>query len=184
MRRPPRDRREYTADLVREVITLAQSIGIRPAAEQMGVPVSTVHKWVSGQARQESLAEADASRGSMADALERIAWLILDALPEKIEKANLQQAATSAAIAIDKARLLRGEPSSITSTVTNGVDISATIRSDPEACRHAVELLGRLTGRAPESRRIGLVGEPGPVGEPAALDAPESDAPGRGGGPD
>jgi hypothetical protein len=82
-------------------------------ARQLGIPAKTLENWAKGDRHPESAEMGERKSGSMADALEGVAWKLLDALPGKVEKASLSHTATAMGIAIDKCRLLRGEPTAI-----------------------------------------------------------------------
>lgn len=80
-------------------------------ATQLGIPKQTIHHWVKhGTAPQPS----DAKKSDLAAKLDEVAHQLADAMPGKIEKAGLQQVAVSLGITIEKARLLRDQPTSIT----------------------------------------------------------------------
>lgn len=91
----------------------ANNGNVELTAHEMGIPRGTLQYWERGEVHPEVIKIKLEERLPLADRLEQLAHMLADALPDKIENANLQQAATSMAIAIDKMRLLRGEPTSI-----------------------------------------------------------------------
>jgi transposase-like protein len=91
---------------------------IAETQRQIGIPYRTLANWAAEE-RNGTMHEDVANLGNikkidLAQRLEEIARELADAMPDKIERANLQQVATSMAIAIDKMQLLRGAPTSIT----------------------------------------------------------------------
>jgi transposase-like protein len=114
-------RRRYTDDdRANALAALAANGGnVKRTAEQLGIPLQTLHSWASGARHPEASTSAEPKKGPMADRLEEIAWQLLEAIPGKIANAPLSQVATGMGIAIDKARLLRGEPTQIAETRTD-----------------------------------------------------------------
>lgn len=85
-------------------------------ARQVGVPLTTLRQWSTGDRHPEATQMSIEKSRDMAQALQDLAWKLIDALPDKIEGATLNQTATALGISIDKARLLRDEPTQITKT--------------------------------------------------------------------
>jgi transposase-like protein len=110
-------RRRYTDDeRATALAALAANGGnVARTAAQLGIPEKTLEHWSKGDRHPEAAKMGDQKRGPMADALLEVAWKLLDSIPAKIRQAPLNQTATAMGIALDKARLLRGEPTSITS---------------------------------------------------------------------
>lgn len=91
------------------MVALAANGGnIKATAAALGIAPRTLRRWRDGGA-----GVPPENKLSLADILEDVARKILDAMPDKIEGADLKSAALAVAIAIDKARLLRGEATSI-----------------------------------------------------------------------
>jgi hypothetical protein len=86
---------------------------VNQTARQLNIPEPTVRHWANGNVHPDVVKDHEEKKESMAVALDRVAQQLLDAIPGKIDKANLSHTATAMGIAIDKARLLRGEPTSI-----------------------------------------------------------------------
>lgn len=121
-----RERAEFVA-LVGSGVTLTEACGIK------GIPDSTGSAWMRGR----TAATCDDSKlvaqekDNLADAIERVVWLLVRAVPGKIKKAGLGAVSTSIGIGIDKIRLLREQPTSIVSSssanpaerVTNSVNM-------------------------------------------------------------
>lgn len=165
-------RRRYSDDdRAAALAALAANGGnVARTAARLGIPVKTLANWARGDRHPEAAQLGERKKGDMAAALEAVAWQILDALPHKIGKAPLNQAAVALGIAIDKARLLRGEPTEIRRDDLPGLD---ALLHDPAAAAHAAALLERLTARPDDPGRAGLVREPGEVGQPAAPHPPQ-----------
>jgi transposase-like protein len=87
-------------------------------AKQLGIPMKTLHCWARGERHPEAAQAGERTKQEMAKALEAIAWQLLDAMGDKkrIKEATLVQVATAMAIAIDKARILQSQPTSITAS--------------------------------------------------------------------
>src|SRR4029453_14823292 len=85
---------------------------VRRTAAQLGVPKATLQGWASGDRHPEASAHAAGKKPDMADALEAVAWKLIEALPGKVARASLSQTAVAAGIAIEKMRLLREPPTS------------------------------------------------------------------------
>jgi len=95
-------------------------------SRETGVPVSTLHEWKKGEHLSETVPELrKEKRGTLASQLEAIAWKILDVLPDKLEDASARELATTLGIVIDKAQLLRGQPTEhtmVSSSVAGELD--------------------------------------------------------------
>lgn len=92
-------------------------------ARQLGIPDATLRHWARMDRHPEAATMADEKKPDMATALDVVAWKLLDAIESKIGAAPLNQTAVAMGIAIDKARLLRGQPTEITDA-TARVDLS------------------------------------------------------------
>lgn len=108
-------KRRYTDDeRAAALAALAANGGnVFRTAAQLGIPATTIKNWAKGYRHPEAAEMGEQKKGPMADALEAVAWKLLDSIPSKIAKATLAQVSTSMGISIDKARLLRGEPTNI-----------------------------------------------------------------------
>lgn len=166
-------RRRYSdEDRANALAALAANGGnIKRTADKLHIPVRTLENWTKGRRHPEATQMADRKKGDMAAALERIAWALLDALPGKIDKAPLNHATVALGIAIDKARLLRGEPTEIRRDEFPG--LSESVARDPVAALAAATLLERVTAGPDDPGRAGLAREPGAVGLPAPPDPPQ-----------
>lgn len=111
----PRMARRYSdEDRADALAALAANGGnVTGTARQLGVPRNTLLMWSRGDRHPEALADAIPKKLGLADRLDEVARLLVDAMPAKIAKASLAQLAVAAGIAIEKARLLRGQPTAI-----------------------------------------------------------------------
>lgn len=110
-----RERRRYSdEERAAALAALAANGGnVGRTARELGIAETTVRHWATGDRHPEAAQMGERKKQDMATALEGVAWKLLRSLPKKVAKAPLNQAATAMGIAIDKARLLRGEPTQI-----------------------------------------------------------------------
>jgi transposase-like protein len=110
-------RRRYSDEERAEALAMlsANGGGVERTAEQLGIPVETLRNWSQGRRHPEAVQMAADKKGPLADRLEHLAHVLLDELarPGKRAAAGLQQLATTFAIAVDKMRLLREQPTLI-----------------------------------------------------------------------
>lgn len=115
--------RNYSDDDKAEVLAYFDACNNqRMAARDYKIPLRTLQRWIEQRDKQAEGIETSApdanvvaeKKADLADKLEALAHKLVDAAHGKIEDAYLQPTMTSAAIAIDKMRLLRDEPTSIT----------------------------------------------------------------------
>lgn len=154
-------KRRYTdADRVNALAALKANGGnINLTSRQTGIPHTTIRYWANGARHPEAADQAEEAYEPLADRLELVAQQLVDAIPAKIGKANLVQIVTSIGIAVDKARLLRGEATSISGRAEQPIDL--TKLTDEELDEYE-----RLIRKA-ESGTGGPCGpgEPGEAGE-------------------
>jgi len=100
---------------------------ITKTATQLGLPRVTLRAWAHRLSGITQAVEAKIPQHvkSLADRLDEIAHLCCDAIPGKIEKAALSQVSVSLAIAVDKMRLLRDQPTAITQDLTTEQRVEA-----------------------------------------------------------
>lgn len=152
---------------------LANGGNVFRTSREIDIPSKTLEHWVKGEARPEAATTGEQKRGTMAEELERVAWKLLGSIEGKIESAPLSHTATAMGIAIDKARLLRGQPTTITQHDERR-SIVAAVLHDPAACDAVTSALERFTcGESqPGPLRDARIG--GEVDVPAAPLTPES----------
>jgi len=105
-------RRSYSdADKATALAALDANGGnVKRTASQLNIPHKTLDDWAHGRKLHPAVAELrTVKKGALADKFENLAHHLLDAMPEKIQKATLSQCAVTAGIAVDKAKILRGE---------------------------------------------------------------------------
>ena len=123
-----RHKRSWTASEVATALAMVQACGgsVEAASRECGVPVRTLYRWIAdqpariGETEKRRTARArmveaalPGARALLADKLERVANRCFDAItPAKVRASkDIRALATSGAIAIDKMRLLREQPS-------------------------------------------------------------------------
>lgn len=108
-------KRRYTDEERAQALAALTANGnnVSRTAGQIGIPPATLTSWHRGLRHPEATQMCHEKKGPLADRLEEVAGKLLDAIADKIQGASLQQIATAMGIAIDKARLLRGEPTAI-----------------------------------------------------------------------
>lgn len=92
----------------------ANNGNLRRTARALKVPKSTLERWKKNQINPEVSRLRSQEKQNLADAIESVVWEIVGAMPEKIEKAGLKDSAIAVGTGIDKFRLLRDQPTSIT----------------------------------------------------------------------
>ena len=103
----------------------ANAGNLRRTSRQIGIPVTTLWDWRNGRGTNGDVSELRTQKkGELAGELTEIAWKLAGDLQrgEKRRKASLVQIATSMAIVIDKALLLRGQPTSVSQDADVGYD--------------------------------------------------------------
>lgn len=101
-----------------EALALVDANGgnVNETARMLGIPGSTVAKWVDGK-RPVNIDVVNMAKGKrlpLADALEDMVYVALDYLPKALGRANAQQIAISIGILTEKMLLLRGQATVIT----------------------------------------------------------------------
>lgn len=115
-RKPGEKPRVYTDNDVLNATVMVEVNGgnVLKTSRELGIPLATLWTWVNGRKRASLLKLKEERKGDLAEALEELAWQVLESTPRKIEGASLKDATLSLAIAVDKMRLLRGQPTTIT----------------------------------------------------------------------
>ena len=110
------------------------------ASLEVGIPAPTIREWFRGQIHSEITEIRNGTRVELADRCEALAHEMADSLPQKIEEATLLQTTTAMAITIDKMRLLREQPTTISQS-------HRTVTKD-DLLNRLRELAGRTGGRS------------------------------------
>lgn len=151
-------RRQYSDDekSVAIAILRANRGNLNETRRIVDIPVGTLRRWNLGDGYNPVVEMSQEERQRViADRLETIIHRLLDIVPNKENEATLQQTMTSVAIAIDKMRLLREQPTSITQR-EQGVN--------------AAELLERLRSALPDIEGPATI--PMAPGHPSRLGPP------------
>lgn len=110
-------RRRYTdEDRAFALAALAANGGVvARTAKHLSIPEVTLRQWATGKRHPEAAQMSDAKKVSLAERFDAFAERVLRlTTDEDITTATLKDRFTAAGIAVDKARLLRGEPTEIT----------------------------------------------------------------------
>ena len=118
-----RVRRTYSDSQIAEALAMLKGCGgnLSRASGETGVPRKTLERWAKGDSNRvnapevaEEMAEMrQQTATSIADRLENLIGQILDVAPGKLGDAPFGQSMTGLAIAVDKMRLLRDQPTQI-----------------------------------------------------------------------
>lgn len=116
--RPQKRKKAYSDTFKSQTVALADILQNGEQAGQiMGVSKSNVSLWRRHPDLQPGLEKAIVER-NLVEALDHMAWRIVDTMPDKMEDASLSQLAHALSVTIDKAQLLRGNPTSISQSQT------------------------------------------------------------------
>ncbi len=127
--RPPEIRSYSDADKADALLALEVSGGnVFLTAKLIGIPRCTLSEWARGKYINEDVLKLQQDkRPLLSQRLKDYAGLVCDILPSKLLTANVVQAATAMAIAIDKALLLDGKSSPKTLTDDECLNLIAAI---------------------------------------------------------
>jgi transposase-like protein len=117
-----RERRRYSDSQKAEALAALDAKGgnVRATAIALGIPHKTLDCWANERGVHEEVAQMrTGKREDLADRLEALAHVLMDSIGDKISDANLSNVSVSLGIAIDKMRLLREQPTSITAALTD-----------------------------------------------------------------
>lgn len=134
------ERRSYSDEEKAEALAAldANAGDAEATARATGIPRTTIMSWASRGVPERVTQLRQGKKEDLADRFEEIARQLVDAIPAKIASAPLQAVATSAAIAVDKMRLLREQATSINRD--DGI-------TDEDRVRGVVTLLERARAR-------------------------------------
>lgn len=112
-----RPRRRYDDKFRASAVVMLEAAGypgkegaLMEVSRHLGMPHNTLRNWYHAERNPPPSDLRQDKKRDLAIELEDIAYMLVKAIPGKIEEATLQQTATSMAIAIDKMQLLRGQP--------------------------------------------------------------------------
>lgn len=137
------ERRRYTDVQRAEALAALAANGgdLTATASRTGIPRRTIENWSKGNVHPDVTKLGEEKKADLADRLEAIAWKLAEAIPDKIDAAPLNQTAVALGIAIDKARLLRGQPTNINDNTHRIAELT-----DAEIDQRIRELEERLPG--------------------------------------
>lgn len=112
--------RDYTIDQRLQALAVLDSNGgnASQTARQLGIPRTTIQRWAAGVGvpdTEEGRQWLEAERQGLADRFESHARRAMRLAAERLEDASYFDLVRGAAIAVDKMRLLREQPTSISS---------------------------------------------------------------------
>jgi hypothetical protein len=113
-----RQERSYSPDDQATTLAILDANGGNRSrtAKQAQIPRKTLSDWDDKQVIPNEIRQQ--KKNQLADRIDEVVWQIVAAMPNKIEKAGLKDAAIAMGTGIDKANLLRGDPTSITGTAS------------------------------------------------------------------
>ena len=115
-------KRQYTDDDRAAALAALDVNGgnVAKTARDLQVPRVTLIEWRDGRVSDAVSDIRQVKKEALHDRLEMIAHSLVDAAPDKLRDASLQQVFTSLGIAVDKMQLLRNAPTAITETRNPG----------------------------------------------------------------
>jgi transposase-like protein len=127
----PRQRKRYNAytdDEKAQVLALYAlnaEVGQYKMARMLGIKQNQLSEWSNGKhISDEALAMADDYKERIKEKLQEILEKSIDAMPDKIDKANYWDLARTVGLTFDKLQLMEGKP-----TVINGAELPSSERS-------------------------------------------------------
>src|SRR5687767_2156311 len=109
-------RRQYTEDEKGAVLAWYEANGkkLRETARQWKITESTLRHWLRGVGINKSARRlAHIKKGEIADRLEELCHKLIDSALEKADESDLQPVMNGIGIAVEKMRLVREQPTSI-----------------------------------------------------------------------
>lgn len=116
-------KRRYSDDERAQALAALAANGgnVSGTARSLGVPTDTLRHWAKGKRHPEAAKMAEEKKAPLADLFELFVSRVLSLTTDAdIQGATLRDRFTAAGIAIDKARLLRGEPTAISEEREDG----------------------------------------------------------------
>lgn len=132
-------RRRYTDEERAEAVVLLKANGwpdtpgaLARTANEAGMDAVVLRRWALGTSNPPPDNIVSVKTGTLIEKLERNAHLYLDRAEDTVEKTSGQQAMTTAAIAIDKMRLLQGLPTQIVAVLPDFLGALRAMGIDPD----------------------------------------------------
>ncbi|MFL5340904.1 MAG: transposase [Gemmataceae bacterium] len=130
-------------------------------ARELSIPRKTLERWARGGVHPQVAQSGQEKRLPLVDVFEDIARRSLGCVTdEKLKNTDAQKLVTTAAIATDKAQLLRGQPTRITEDVSKLTDAEL----DAERIRLEETLRRSAAGTGPSANGDALAELPAPAG--------------------
>ena len=106
--------RRYTDDERTSAVAAVISNGgnVYKTAQELGIPITTLQRWTTGERHPEVRRMAYEKKEVLADVFERLAHKALEVSEKGMDRLGAKDAMITAATAVDKMRLLRGESTS------------------------------------------------------------------------
>jgi hypothetical protein len=132
--RPRRTRRSFThAERVAAVLMLNDAgASIRGTACQLGIPETTLRRWVTGERAPSARTAAPAHREQLSEMLQDAFWACAGLIDGKVGHASLAQCAKAMGIFLDKMIQLRWRPVPNPPVVINVADFAALTPAERE----------------------------------------------------
>lgn len=129
------ERRQYSDNDKATALAALDANGgnVSKTARQLGIPNTTLTEWRDGRIHDDVTVLRKRKKEELVGRLVEIAHLLIDAMPDKIKDANLQQSATTLGITIEKIQLLDGSP-------TERTEVTDNLSDDERASRIATIL--------------------------------------------
>lgn len=133
-----------------------QGGNLSSTSRETGVPLKTIAEWRDGRA-PDCVADLRKEKTiALADKLESIAHQCVDLMPDRMPDASLRDLAGAMHLAVDKMRLLRGDPTAITETrQLSDVELRERLLNHYRASGLRDEDARRLVERAYEGAEAG-----------------------------
>lgn len=152
-------RRYSDEDRSNALAALAANGGnVERTAKQLRIPETTLRHWARGERHPETAQMGEQKKGPLADAMEEVVFVLVGMMPEKAKDAPLKDIGVTVGIAVDKIRLLRDQPTSI----------SASALTDEQRLQQLQELLDQCRAPLPDGAGVGAGAAPEPAAAPVA----------------
>lgn len=148
-----RSRRQYSDQDIAEALTVLQANegNISRTARQLDVPEATLRYWNEVKAvaiGADRIRELRARKTEgLAEAFHDLAWECIGSVTkEKLDRASLKDTSIAAAVATDKARLLKGEPTQLHAAVEARKTVAAIVARTGLSEKRAREIVAAQLG--------------------------------------
>jgi hypothetical protein len=115
-------KRRYTDEARSNALAALAANGgnVARTAAELGIPEATLRAWANGDRHPEALQMCEQKKGPLAEQCDAVAWALAGLMESAARRAaadgRVDKIATAFGILVDKAQLLRGEPTSRTET--------------------------------------------------------------------